>query len=749
MSHEITTSEKLGKLPWSIATNAANTIFVQFTYFGSAFVLFLDILNFSKPQVGLLLSLLQFSSLVALVVAPWVARIGYKRVYIGAFGMRTLVTAGLLSIPWIIMSGSQTTFVFVAAIVALFAILRSIGITAFFPWAQEYVPNAIRGRFSASNNLITSLVGLIAVAIAGTILDQISGLNGYLVLFGAAVFFGMLALWTASHRPGGAPAPKDDPASRNIKDAIRDRDYIRYLAGAGLMTFAIVPLNSFVPLYLQEQVGISVGGVVYVQTGILIGALLSTTFWGWAADRYGSRPIMLVGTVIWALLPICWIIIPRNGDLGFYIALAIAFAQGVANMGWVIGGQRLLYNKIVPPAKKTGYMALFTAWMGVTGGLSLLIGGLLVQVSAGLSGQFLLFSLDSYTGLFLIGFLLIILSIQLLKTVRGDDQFTLDEFANLFLRGNPFMAVTSMIRHHLTNDEHGTILATTRLAETRSPLVVEELLESLADPRLAVRMEAVISISHTQPDPRLTEALTNLLPGTELALSVVAAWALGRLRDPSAIAALRVSLESPYHAIRAHAARALGALGDHQSAPLFLERLRDETDKGLQMAYAAALGKLQVREAAGLLLETLHETQNQGARLELALSLARLVGGEGHFIQLLHQTRAAMGAGTALTQSINILRKKIEKNLYEKNLHDFFLETGDAFAHEDLDRGVIALSHIIQMAPRNWTIPHADLIIQACASHFEDDGAARIEYILLALHTLDAVWASSVKPKSS
>ncbi len=55
MSHEITTSEKLDKLPWSIATNAVNTIFVQFTYFGSVFVLFLNALNLSKSQVGTLL----------------------------------------------------------------------------------------------------------------------------------------------------------------------------------------------------------------------------------------------------------------------------------------------------------------------------------------------------------------------------------------------------------------------------------------------------------------------------------------------------------------------------------------------------------------------------------------------------------------------------------------------------------------------------------------------------------------------
>ena len=743
MSREITTAEKLEKLPWSIATNSANTIFVQFTYFGSAFVLFLNALNFSKSQVGLLLSLLQFSSLVALIAAPWVARVGYKSAYQRAFGMRTLVTAGLLMVPFILAFGSAVTFGFVLVIVALFSVLRAIGITAFFPWAQEYVPNAIRGRFSASNNMITSLVGFIAVGIAGTILDQTGGLNGYMILFATAVGFGVLALWMASHRPGGAPAPDEqlaNPAIRDIKAAVRDRGFIRYLLGVGLMTLATVPLNSFVPLFLQEQVGVSVGRVVYVQTGVLLGSLLSTLFWGWAADRYGSRPIMLVGTVIWGFLPVFWILMPRDGNLGLYVALAIAFAQGAANMGWVIGGQRLLFNRIVPPEKKTGYLALYTTWTGLAGGFSLLTGGLLVQASAGISGAFFILDLDPYTSLFLIGFLLIIVSILLLRTVRGDAQFTLDEFATLFIRGNPFMAVTSMIRHHLTNDERGTIVATTRLAEARSPLVVEELLESLADPRLAVRMEAVISISRTQPDPRLTEALANLLPGTELALSGVAAWALGRQGDPAAIPPLRESLDSPYHSIRAHAVRALGALGDQQSAAGFMERLAEETDKGLQMAYSAALGQLQVRDAAGLLLEMLQKTRNPGARMEVGLSLARLVGEESDFIQLLHQTRAATGTGTALAQNINTLRKKTAKKHLARDLNDHFLEAGDAFARDEFDRGVVELSQIVAAILENNLASTEELILRTCADRFVESDEDLIAYILLALHTLDAVW---------
>ncbi|MCC6458768.1 MAG: hypothetical protein IT328_27730, partial [Caldilineaceae bacterium] len=65
-----TNVEKLRGLPWSIASNAANTVFVQYTFFGSIFVLFLSALGLSKSQMGFLLSLLPFFGLIALFVAP-------------------------------------------------------------------------------------------------------------------------------------------------------------------------------------------------------------------------------------------------------------------------------------------------------------------------------------------------------------------------------------------------------------------------------------------------------------------------------------------------------------------------------------------------------------------------------------------------------------------------------------------------------------------------------------------------------
>ena len=94
-----TTVEKLRALPWSILSNATNTIFSQFTWFGSTFVLFLSYLNMDKTQIGFLLSLIPFAGLVALFISNWVARFGFKRTYVVFFGLRKVVTIGLLATP--------------------------------------------------------------------------------------------------------------------------------------------------------------------------------------------------------------------------------------------------------------------------------------------------------------------------------------------------------------------------------------------------------------------------------------------------------------------------------------------------------------------------------------------------------------------------------------------------------------------------------------------------------------------------
>jgi hypothetical protein len=275
------------------------------------------------------------------------------------------------------------------------------------------------------------------------------------------------------------------------------------------------------------------------------------------------------------------------------------------------------------------------------------------------------------------------------------------------------------------------------MGKTKSPLTVDELLETLQDPRFNVRFEAIISIARMGPEPRLIEALNQFVNGTELSLGVIAAWALGRLGDEHAIPPLRTGLNSPYRSIQAHCARSLGTLNDQEMAPILLERLQNETDKGLCVAFASALGNLRTRAAVDTLFEVLETIENEGARTEIALALARIVGGEHHFIRLLRGLRQDRGTTTA--QTLMATRRRWGKAL-DEDIQQVLNTCANVFASEQVDEGVTMLVQLIrQLPPADPTDEDEQVgrkILNMCANKLENYSADRFEYLLLALHTL-------------
>jgi HEAT repeat protein/Na+/melibiose symporter-like transporter len=748
MNTEPTNVEKLRGLPWDIAFSAANSVFSQFTFFGSVFILFLSELGLSKTQIGSLLSLLPFSGLIALFVAPAAARFGYKRTFLVSWGARTVATAFILLTPAVrSLFGLHVMLLYVIGIVAIFAICRAVGMTARLPWVQEFVPDTVRGKFSALSNVFAQLTGFLTVMVAGYIVERSTGLSGFMLLFAAGVLFGLISVWAASSVPGGAPTPGTQAQRDSFRDeiaALRDGNFVRFLVGVGLIILASGPLASFLPLFMQEEVGLSTGNVVWLQNGTLLGGLLSSYLWGWLADRYGSKPVMMSGISLQVLLPLFWLLMPRQSDWSLNVALGIAVLQGLASIGWQIGSMRLRFVSVVPAEKKRDYMALYFAWIGIVGGIGQLVGGWLLDASKGIAGKFLIFTLDSYTILFLVSLVLPVLAGLLLRSVRADSAVSTGEFAAMFFRGNPFMAMESLIRYHRARDERAAVSMTERLGRTQSPLTVDELLEALSDPRFYVRFEAIVSIARRGPDARLMAALIKVLEGGEPALSTVAAWALGRIGDERAIGPLREGLDARYRSVQAHCARSLGSLGDEEILPVLLQRLENETDTGLRMAYAAALGKLGAQEATKDVLSSLYATPDTESRGELALAVARIVGDEHHFIQLLRQTQA--DTGTAASQAIAGLKKTITE--YQIDSCDLLValdDCEDALARDDLERGVALISRVIRCLPVDEFAAAPSRILRECAARLDEFGADRIEYVLLALHTM-AVELAQAQP---
>jgi hypothetical protein len=421
MGTELTDAEKKRRLPWGIAGTACNSACALLTFGASIFVLFLDELGLPKGRIGFVRALIPFAGIVSLWVAPWAQRFGFKRTFLLFYGARKVVLLALLALPLVVRDYSpQVGFFFVAAVIGLFAVLRAIAETASYPWFQEYCPPRIIGRFTAWSAIAGAAASALALMGASTVLDSGRGIARYQYLIGAGCALGMAGVLVRLRLPGGAPRPRTDAESGWTAAALAtlgDPDFRRYLVGLTAMALAACALNGFAPLFLKEELHLQAATVVRLDTATLVAVLGLSFFFGRAADRLGNRPVVFLALALTGLAPLLWLFVPRSGEWRAWFALLPALGLGVGSAAAEIGTTHLLFNRVVPPGRKTPYFAVYYAWTSIASGAGPLLAGLLLERGASLSGSIAGVAVDPYSPVFLLSLVLLGLSLAAFHSI--------------------------------------------------------------------------------------------------------------------------------------------------------------------------------------------------------------------------------------------------------------------------------------------------------------------------------------------
>ena len=751
MSDPLTDLEKIRRLPYQVIGSFLNSVFCVLTFVGSVFILFLNELGLDKARIGVLLSLIPFSQLIALFITPVVARLGYRRMFLTFFGARKLAIALLLGTPWIVgQYGLDAGYFWVLGVILAFSICRALAESAIWPWAQEIVPNNIRGKFGAVNTTISTIGFIGAVSVAGFVIShyQTRGPIRFVWLIAAGILAGMVSLVFYAMMPGGKPerGPLGECVGfAAMRQTMRDQNFMRFLAGLGFVTFALGAMFSFVPLYMKEQVGLSAGFVVWLDIGGYMGFIVFCYLWGWAADRYGSKPVMLTTLSMLLLMPLVWFLMPRHHALSGAFAMAAAFVAGAANIGWAVTFTPSLLVSAVPPARKTDYMALFYAWAGLTTGAGPLAAGWLIEFCRPLHYELSFLTIDLYSPLFALGFISLLGAILVLSTVQADGAIPVQHFIGMFFQGNPVTAMANLLRYRLSGDEFERITVAQQLGRSGTLLSAEELIDALRDPSYNVRHEAIHAIGSMPPHPRLIDALLVFLGDNKTDLSLSAAYALGKMKAKSAVVPLRETLLSEYRLLRARSARSLAMLGDTASCPFIHAQLKSEQDLALRIAYASALGALQYADAFEDIRELIYSTESPTLRAELALALARLVGHEQLFVRLWR--RLGHDTPTSTAQIVLSLQKRLPSWFARKtDLRLMISECATAFGQADLLRASRQLDALCDQLPLASARKIDTAVIRLCRESPSFFEATTPEYIVLLLHTLVVVLRNARHP---
>jgi MFS family permease len=412
-------------MPWFLVGNLLNTIFCYWTFTGAVFLLFLDELGLPKSQIGGLLSLFPFCHVLALGFAPVATRWGWRRVFLIAYGLRKCVLSLLLLVPWVLGRwGQYTAVVFLFAVIIVFALLRAIAETAYYPWCQEFMPNSLRGKYSGQVQILSTVGGALAIWLAGVALGHGQGLGRYLWLIGLGCFLGFLGVLAMMALPGGGPRPVAEGFAghrRHLVAAVSDGNFREYLLATGAVTLGSVLLLAFLPLYIKQQLAVPSGIVVTLEVAWLAGAALSGWLLGRAADRVGSRPVLLCSSAASLLVPLAWLLLPRHVPHAVVWCGLLYVVQGITASGIAIAAGRLLFNSVIPPAQSTAYTAIYYAWIGITGGLAPLLAGQILERCGTWQLDFGGVLLDGHAILFAGATLLLALGWWRYAKVRPDD----------------------------------------------------------------------------------------------------------------------------------------------------------------------------------------------------------------------------------------------------------------------------------------------------------------------------------------
>lgn len=741
MSQKLTDVEKISKLPWFIGASMASSIFFVLTFASSFFILFLSELGFDKSQTGFLLSLAPFCQIIGIFVGPFIIRMGYKRGFMTFYFLRKVIMSFILIVPVIALKfGVTPAYYTFAIILILFSISRAIAETAFVSWAQEIIPNSIRGKFGAVNSIFATLAIMVTFIITGYILNQYEsyGLTRFVVLIIFGLVMGYLSVFLFKFCPGGEVENQPEQNKTNfsgIIEGLKDKNYLVFLIAICLGSFGITCSLSFVPLFLKEQIGINAGKIIWIDLGGMLGSILICYVWGWACDRYGSKPVLITSVSLLCCLPLLWFFVMNLVSANAYFAFGISFISGVASIGWGVAVGQYLYNTAVPENKKGAYLPLYYSLTGIVAGLGPLFGGFMLDLLKNYNFSLGFITLNSYLIVFGIGIAAMLAAVQVITKLKSDSSISTTEFVGIFLQGNPISAFHNILRFHWAGDEKERVGTIERLSSSKTILNIDELIEALDDPSFNVRHEAINSISKMKPNARLVDALLGVIGTDQPDLALTAVWALGKLGDRNAIIPLREMLLGEYELLQARSARALGFLGDKESIDFMLGKLRNEESKGLRVAYASALGAMQAKEAVGDILALLEELEDEITRQETALAIARILGGENRHIRL--HRRLKKNISTTAAQTVLALKKVIgfpSKTDYNGNR--IANSCAEAMAEGRIADGINLFCELMLGFPYENQPETVQTVIKNCIVNLQKYGQQRPEYLLLVLHTI-------------
>lgn len=307
-----------------------------------------------------------------------------KRVWVWASVIARVFSLGLplLALPQLRPAGIDPLWLMVGFL-TLSTIAGTVGDVAWLSWYADLVPESRWGRYFGIRSAWMAVPAALTTLVGGVAMDHFihhhpqARLAAYATAYllgTACALVSMVPLAPVPNLPLRR-RPVDPHLLREVGRPFRDTNFRRYAFFWGWFMFASgfpqAAFNQYIKTYLALGLG-TIGGIQFVNR---VCDLLGNKQSGPLCDRFGNKPVMILGIVGAASGPLFWL----WTDKGNWWCLWVSYL--VWGLGWapVYLARQNLMLKLAPQDNNVGYIAAVEGVGGICIAVSQIIGGLVLQ----------------------------------------------------------------------------------------------------------------------------------------------------------------------------------------------------------------------------------------------------------------------------------------------------------------------------------------------------------------------------------
>lgn len=338
------------------------------------------------------------------------------------------------------------------ASVFCYALLRALGSGAWMPWIMAIIPERIRGRYFAMEQVLGGAAS-IGILLGSSVLFRLLPVFDAFIVQYTVAFIAAAISWQAVRRMPDAERPRMIGLGHVFKVTPRailhGGAFSRFLLVCcvyAAVTGGVVPFCAY---FLRNQLRLGADDILMFETmrnvGVVIGSLLLRN----EIDRLGPRPFFLLALVLTGLVALFWVSLLVWGFQPSSYLPVVFFVLGMGGAAWVAASLSHLPT-VTPVEDRSVVLAVHGAATSFVGGCATSGWGLLLRAE-GVAGPtmnlewFLVFF-----GVLLTGLAALLLTIRRLTFSRLPGEVRITAGTELLHPGRAFTYFVTLVDQSLT-----------------------------------------------------------------------------------------------------------------------------------------------------------------------------------------------------------------------------------------------------------------------------------------------------------